>query len=243
MIIGVKRPSSFEDLHDHFKRYRLEEVLEDSPGVPGCPSWASTEEVIAAAVASSLESSDKLARESSTEHLPEEPAQKRLRVNESSPRNGSAENSEREASTRSWAEDIIKALHGCPSVDEACQRCMRILTDMEAEVRQATLREAECESPSRSGNGCSDERPQQDGSFQSLQHTNRVLMRAVHHLADRCRRHEVGNEEMTMLRQELSKSKESERRLQHSNELLQHHLRLHLGDCSDRPMTWGNGIR
>jgi hypothetical protein len=218
-MISVKRPSVFEDFNDHVKRYRLEDVLEASS--------ASAEEIAAAAaVVSSFDASERRSRESSVERS-QEPAHKRLRLGESPL-------GTKEAGLRSWAEDVVQALQGCPSVDEAVQRCARILSDMETEVRQACLREAECETTSRGSHGDSDERPPQEGQ-QSLQHTNRVLMRAVQNLAEKCRRLEAGNEEITLLRQELEKSEEIQRRLQHSNELLQHHLRIHLDHCGERP--------
>jgi len=139
----------------------------------------------------------------------------------------------------------VKSLHGCPSVEEAKARCARVLEEVEAEVRQATLNEVEQNHPQEGGSsGSADEEPPQDGAAdptQAMQHTNRTLMRAVHHLAERCRRLEAGNEEMAMLRQALEQSQESQRRLQHSNEMLQGHLRLQLGaECGDRPLPWGN---
>lgn len=232
MIIGVKRPSVYEDHHDYAKRFRLEE----SDGT--VPAWASAEEVIAAVVATARRGRGS----SGIEDSPHEPAEKRLRVS-CGPADGlspGSSNSARETNIRGWAESIIKTLHGCPSVEEATQRCARILTDVEAEVRQITQSEVERDSPSSSHGGIDmDERsPPQEG----LRHTNRVLMRAVHHLAERCRRLEAGNDELTMLRQELEKAEEAQRRLQHSNEVLQHHVRLALGApaCGDRPLPWGH---
>jgi len=123
----------------------------------------------------------------------------------------------REAAAHTWAEDIVKALQGCPSVEEATQRCARSLVDFEAEVRQAAAGSAE--------------EPEGAESVQSLKHTNKVLMRAVHHLAERCRRIEASAAESDELRQALEQSQETQRRLQHSNEVLQGHLKVAL-DCS-----------
>mmetsp|Transcript_40160 Transcript_40160/g.63757 ORF Transcript_40160/g.63757 Transcript_40160/m.63757 type:complete len:247 (-) Transcript_40160:76-816(-) len=239
MITGIKRNSVYEEFRDHVKRYRLEEALaeqeaEDAAGLPRCPSWVPAEEVIAGVVAASRRCRGNI------DDSPLEPAEKRLRLG-CSPLGSDcsgASSSSREESVRRWAEAIVKTLQGCPSVEEAHQRAARFLTDVEAEVRQSTLSEVErdCPSPSRSD---TEERPSQE-STQALQHTNRVLMRAVHHLAKRCHRIEAGNEETPMLRQELEKSEEAIRRLQHSNEVLQHHLKLALNECHDRPLPWGN---
>eukprot|EP00434_Breviolum_minutum_P016308 symbB.v1.2.014370.t1/scaffold956.1/size149065/3 len=64
-----------------------------------------------------------------------------------------------------------------------------------------------------------------------LQHTNKVLLRAVHHLAERSRRLESSSCEVHSLRQALEQSQEAQRRLQHSNQVLQEHLKVHLNAC------------
>ena len=58
----------------------------------------------------------------------------------------------REATIKSWAEAGVKSLHGSPSVDEAKARCGRVLEEVEAEVRQATLNEVE-ENAAQQGSG------------------------------------------------------------------------------------------
>jgi len=267
MIIGVKRPPVYDpEFHDHVKRYRMECEEEEAGIIPGCPSWASAEDVVAAALASTLEggsassfvsnmasnmaglpvsSVDGHCRRSrgSMEDSPQEPAEKRLRVScgaasVDSPRGGGSTSKE---TIRGWAEAIVKALHGCPSVDQAAQRCSWVLEEVEAEVRQSTLNEVE-RAPPPAAEEATDEQPPEDGpgSPQALQHTNRTLMRAVHHLAERCKRLEAGNKEVVELRQALERSQDAQRRLQHSNEVLQSHLRISLAECSDRPLPWGN---
>merc|ERR1712014_73882 len=118
-----------------------------------------------------------------------------------------------------------KSLHGCPSVEQAAQRCAAVLSEFETEVRQMVLREAE---QARATNS------EEASSNQSrLQHTNKVLLRAVHHLAERCRRMEDGSreEELQSLRQALEQAQDAQRRLQHSNEVLQEHIKIHLNSC------------
>lgn len=248
MIVG-KRPWIYEEFHDHVKRYRLE----DPACLAGCPSWASaevaavlggaeeTKEVVASALACSLD-----ARRSRGSHCmedsPQEPPEKRLRLGgAASSSDGPAAGS---ATIRGWAEAIVKALHGCPSVEEASKRCARVLEEVEAEVRQATLNEVERAPHDRGCSDPADERPPQEGagSLKDVQKKNRILWGAVHHLAERCKRSEAGNEELVMLRQALEQSQDSQRRLQHSHEVLQAHLRLHLDQCSDRPLPWGNAL-
>lgn len=132
-------------------------------------------------------------------------------------------NGGREASIRVWTEALVRTLQGCPSVEEAMHRCSGALLEFEAEVRQTALREADAAA-------AEEDRPQ-ECSPQNLQHTNRVLMRAVHHLAERCRRLEAGTAETPALRQALEQSQEAQRRLSHSNQVLQEHLKVHLNGC------------
>lgn len=242
MIIGLKRPSYFEELLS--KRYRLDPVLELPEDVcsGSCPSSASVEDVIAAAVASSVEK-----RRSCMEDSTPEPAEKRLRLDghqhiEGEDANGSSPNPAREDDLRRWSEAIVKALHSCPSVEEAVQRCISALTEVESEVRQATLREVEQTTPPHRD----DDRPQNMLS-------NKVLLRAIHHLAERCRRYEgsktsaspsaTPSDEVAMLRQQLEQSQAEQRRLAHSNEMLQGHLRLHLDECGGTQQPWGHALR
>jgi len=119
---------------------------------------------------------------------------------------------------RGWSEELVRTLHGCPSVEEAIRRCGRVLADFEAEVRQ-TRREADAGEAGQE-------------SVKDLQHTKKVLMRAVNHLAQRCRQNEACVAEVDTLKEELERSKEAQRRLQHHNEMLQLHLKVHLDSCA-----------
>lgn len=135
----------------------------------------------------------------------------------------------REDAVRRWAETIVRSLHGCPSVDEAGRRCGQALTQFEGEVRQAVTEEtsqATCLGPQHDsqhdvGTDAVAEEPVSD-----LQHKNRILMRAVHHLADRCKRAEASAAEVPSLQQALEQSLEGQRRLTHSNAVLQEHLKI-----------------
>lgn len=133
----------------------------------------------------------------------------------------------REAAIRGWAENIACALQGCPSTEEAAQRCVRALVEFEAEVRQSTLREAELSQDAR-GRGASVDEDMQATPSEEMQHKNRVLMRAVNHLAERCRRLEQENSEKAALETALEQAQEVQRRLHHANQVLQGHLKIHL---------------
>lgn len=249
MLVSCKRPVSFEELLEPLqKRCRPDAVMCDDPyaGHPGHAAWGQ-EPAYGSALGPACSSGRRHAMEDGIE-----PPDKRLRLGPgpvplagsgaSAPCSGErdrdgerdernaerdgerdGEREAREASIRGWTEAIIRALHGCPSVEEAAQRCARALLEFEAEVRQAALREEERRE---------DERPD---SPQGLQHTNRVLMRAVHHLAERCRRLEAGAAEVAQVQQALEQSQEAQRRLAHSNEVLQGHLKLHLDSCRGHP--------
>jgi len=146
----------------------------------------------------------------------EQPAEKRPRSGDHFPGAASGAGADnRDISIRRVAEDIVKALHGCPSVDEALARCGRVLAAFEADVKEAALREVDCG----------------EESVQSLQYTKKVLMRAVSHLAQRCRQNEAAAGEADALKEELEKSREASRRLAHHNEMLKCHLRLHIDGC------------
>jgi len=119
---------------------------------------------------------------------------------------------------QSWAEDLVRSLQGCSSTEEAVQRTVRVLLDVEAEAQQAASAEREGDVSEASA----------EGVVQNLQQTKKVLMRAVHHLAQRCRTLEASSAGVDGLRDELERSQESERRLRSANELLREHLRLHL---------------
>lgn len=150
------------------------------------------------------------------EASPEQPSEKRLRTGEhfagspGAPLGSGGEN--REVAIHRWAEDIVKALLGCPSVEEAVLRCARALSQFDVESREAALRGVDVG----------------EEGVQSLQHTKAVLMRAVNHLAQRCRQNEAAVGEADALREELEKAREAQSRLAHHNEMLKHHLRLEL---------------
>jgi hypothetical protein len=155
----------------------------------------------------------------------ERPIDKRRRQDDDDPNSA--------ASLRPWTQKLVTALHGCPSVEAALQRCEPVLRDFGAELREREQSRAaasaaadaaakEASSGSR-GTPCSE---------QGLQYENRILKRAVLHLADRCRHKEANAtanaKEVAVLRQAVEQAQESQRRLAHSNEMLQGHLRLQM---------------
>eukprot|EP00930_Biecheleria_cincta_P033449 TRINITY_DN23180_c0_g1_i1.p1 TRINITY_DN23180_c0_g1~~TRINITY_DN23180_c0_g1_i1.p1 ORF type:complete len:242 (-),score=66.64 TRINITY_DN23180_c0_g1_i1:77-802(-) len=236
MMVSCKRAVTTEELLEPFmKRSRLHDVCMSGPE-PAC--WAVADDAMAAAAARDTEvvaaAAVAMAEAERRRLLPscdvqeDQPALKRLRKMfegmgahaATAVPDGTAN---REASIRHWSEGLVKSLHGCPSVEAAAQRCTAVLSEFETEVRQATLREAD------QARATSEEA----GSTQSLQHSNKVLLRAVHHLAERCRRLEDGSreEEIQSLRQALEQSQDAQRRLQHSNEVLQEHIKIHLNAC------------
>eukprot|EP00405_Crypthecodinium_cohnii_P027651 CAMPEP_0206503434 /NCGR_PEP_ID=MMETSP0324_2-20121206/54717_1 /ASSEMBLY_ACC=CAM_ASM_000836 /TAXON_ID=2866 /ORGANISM="Crypthecodinium cohnii, Strain Seligo" /LENGTH=208 /DNA_ID=CAMNT_0053992071 /DNA_START=129 /DNA_END=755 /DNA_ORIENTATION=+ len=114
------------------------------------------------------------------------------------------------------ATHLVQALQGCQSVEEAVRKVEDALTTFEGEVQQNTLKEVEVAAEGTAEN------------VQSLQHTKKILMRAVHHLAQRCRQAESTAAETEGVKVELERCREGARRLAHQNDLLQCHLRLHL---------------
>lgn len=129
---------------------------------------------------------------------------------------------------QSWAEQLVKALQGCPSVDEAMRRCSRILSEFSSETRQSVLRdlqqedgplpEASDDSPGRPG----------DDDRKNLQQLTKALKRAIVYLVQRCRRLETEAQEKEALQRALAESKEAHSRLLHSNEVLRGHLRVQM---------------
>lgn len=252
MLLGVKRERVYEeDFYERYradiKRYRAEceeeEASEEHSSLLGSPAGPSAEDLVKAALhVANFEGRSQQSRSSSCmEDTAQDCSVKRLRVaGPSAP--DPCEDSSKEA-IRRGAEATVRALKGCQSVEEAQQRAYFVLEEFQQEVRQATLNEVERSPPRETRSADSaDERAPDDGaaSPQALQEKNRTLMRAVYHLAERCKRFEAGCKDMPALRKELEDSKEAQRRLQHANELLQSHLRLHLSECSDRPLPWGN---
>jgi len=243
MSILVKRAFECEELYDQrFKRCRVMEDLENSiDALQQCPSSAAAEEVLAAATAASSTSSFAV-RESAVRRSsdcmddspsPGQPIEKRMRI-DSGPLTTDRP-SATPGNSSSWAETLVKALQGCPSVDAAVQRSSIVLTDMAAEVRQATLNEVEPTPPEPS---------LQSEDVQELTRVrdmNRILMRGVRGLAERCKRLEGQGDEVVMLRQALEQSQDAQKRLQHSHEVLQGHLRLHL-DCNNSDLPWGSAV-
>mmetsp|Transcript_73684 Transcript_73684/g.117234 ORF Transcript_73684/g.117234 Transcript_73684/m.117234 type:complete len:232 (-) Transcript_73684:89-784(-) len=226
MLVSCKRPVTTEELLEPlFKRSRLHDVSmvepdEASQVVLQEVSACDTDFVEAAAAA--VEEAE-LRRPVDSQ---DEPALKRLRcmIEGSNTSAASSTDPSKEAMVRSWAEALVKSLHGCPSVEQAVHRCGVALTDFGSEVRAAALREAEQTREEMRPNTI-------EATCSRLQNTNKVLLRAVHHLAERCRRLEGSSGEVQSLRQALEQSQEVQRRLQHSNQVLQEHLKVHLNAC------------
>mmetsp|Transcript_9319 Transcript_9319/g.21918 ORF Transcript_9319/g.21918 Transcript_9319/m.21918 type:complete len:222 (+) Transcript_9319:91-756(+) len=220
MLLSCKRVPTYHELllEPLWKRCRLDGPIPEPDDSSGA---ACSSDLDPHAIGAVLDR-----RRSQIDDLQEEPTCKRFRT-------GDIAGPHEDATIRGWAEEIVRALHGCPSVEEAAQRCSRALVEFSAEVRQAALREAE---PVPGVEQAPPEmRPEEErtpeGQTQSLQHTNKVLMRAVHHLAERCRKMEAAAAEVPALQQALEQSQEVQRRLVHSNEVLQEHIKVHLNAC------------
>lgn len=236
MIVGMKRPSFFEEIYG--KRYRVDSLLDlaEDSCCSSSPSSASVEDVIAVVEASVAREK----RRACMDDTAPDPAEKRLRFDcqqhpcEGAEGEGGSRDT-KQADIKRWSEAIVHALHGCPSVEEAGQRCARVLAEVESDVRQSTLHEVGQTTP-----------PQQyDDRPQSTQPSSKVLMRAVYHLAERCKRLEASSDpavlkECAALRQQLEQSQVDQRRLTHSNEMLKTHLRLHLDECGSQQQTSGH---
>lgn len=238
MMVGCKRPISTEDLLDPFmKRSRLHDVCMTGCEETAC--WSTSSDATAVSAACDAEvvatAAAAVAEAERRRLLPacdaedDEPALKRLRgmlqgeCPSASAVPESTANNEGSACIQQWSEGLVKALHGSPSVEHAVERCAAVLSEFEAEVRQTALSQAEHAAPSSEDASCA----------QSIQPTKKVLLRAVYHLADRCRRLEGASreEEIQTLRQALDQSQDVQRRLQHSNEVLQEHIRIHFNSC------------
>mmetsp|Transcript_62283 Transcript_62283/g.148680 ORF Transcript_62283/g.148680 Transcript_62283/m.148680 type:complete len:244 (-) Transcript_62283:87-818(-) len=238
MIIGCKRPAAFfDEFTDPLgKRYRL-------PADTAEETVRAVAEAVVAAAAEATPSGSEKRRGNDIDECPVF-ADKRLRLSSEGQWVGgssreAASQVEKEASVRGWADTMVRTLQGCPSVDEATHRCSRVLLDFEAEVRQEALQEArQLQEEQQSAEPPADELHSPE-ALQALQHKNSVLLRAVHHLAQRCKNIEVGSEEVTSLRAELENSQEQVRRLTHSNQVLQGHLRVHLDQSSSDLMGKG----
>lgn len=215
MLLSCKRIPTYDELLEPlWKRYRLDVPMDGPEDCLGGASSSATDPCLPDLG---------LGRRQQMDDISEEPVNKRFRT-------GDLSCNQEEATVRRWAETIVQKLHGCPSVEEAAQRCGQALVEFGTEVRQAALREVETTpeaEPPADVRVDVDERGA-EGSPQNLQHTNKVLMRAVHHLAERCRRLEATAAEIPALQQALEQSQDTQRRLQHSNEVLQEHLKVHL---------------
>ncbi|CAJ1442504.1 unnamed protein product [Effrenium voratum] len=228
MMVSCKRALTAEELLEpFFKRSRLHDVSmvgPDEPSPTTAQETASCDADFLAAAAAAVEEAE-LRR--MPDDAQDQPALKRLRGMIEGTSNAAASSSEpvkEEVSVRHWAEALVKSLHGCPSVEQAVQRCGAALNDFGSEVRSAALREADQAREEMRPNAI-------ETTCSRLQHTNKVLLRAVHHLAERCRRSEGSSNEVQSLRQALEQSQEAQRRLQHSNQVLQEHLKVHLNAC------------
>jgi len=227
-------PSYEELLEPLWKRYRLDAPLPEPPQDEPTGSPWDVDDSSGTAGSGCFDSSPE--RRRPTLDDAQEPSFKRYRdgphEDVGSPRGscGSVDvgrGQREEASLRGWAEEIVRTLDGCPSAEEAIQRCASTLSEYSREVRQAAVREGEVEASSPEvapRRAC-------EGSTQSLQHTNKILMRAIHHLAQRCKQMEAAASEVPSMQQALEQAHEVQRRLQHSNEVLQEHLKVHLNSC------------
>lgn len=128
-----------------------------------------------------------------------------------------------------WAETLVRALQGCPSIDEAIRRCSKVLGEFSAEVRQTALRDlqqegqlpqASDETPSRSRDD------QQD--FATQEQMMKAMKKAIVYLMNRCRKLQQDAHDASSLREALEKAQENVSRLQHSNEILRGHLKVHM---------------
>eukprot|EP00928_Gymnodinium_smaydae_P044478 TRINITY_DN2966_c1_g4_i1.p1 TRINITY_DN2966_c1_g4~~TRINITY_DN2966_c1_g4_i1.p1 ORF type:complete len:267 (+),score=78.80 TRINITY_DN2966_c1_g4_i1:94-894(+) len=255
MILSCKRPSSWDDLMDPLaKRLRLGLLAaEGGLGVDG-ESGAEAEMqarlyaeslLSAASAASTISGAGDRRRPRSCCDEGEQGDEEAELQDDKRPRTDCGGSSSASASAscdlnvQAWSRTLVQALKGCPSLDEATTRCAGALADFEAEVREAALRDAadassfafdEAARGASSGDDCGAQEALHE-EVQGLQHKNRVLMRAVHHLAERCRNLEARGSDVAELRQALEQSQEAQRRLTHSNEVLQGHLRVHLDSC------------
>merc|ERR1719458_1275588 len=110
--------------------------------------------------ASGLESRRRQHLDDFQEFAPEQPAEKRLRLNGGfmgppTDGGGSADlgangAGDREVAIRGWAEALVRSLQNCPSTEEAAQRCTQVLSDFESEVQQVTRREGDVTEASES---------------------------------------------------------------------------------------------
>jgi len=160
----------------------------------------------------------------------------------------------REVRLRGWAEEVVKSLHGCPSVEEALGRCVQVLEKVDAGAREAAsksimqeqataaaVQAAEAAAVAERSAARASPNPQagdDQRALERLQFTNGVLMRAVHNLQSRCRKAEASACESTSLHAALENAEHQVRRLTSSTEVLQSHLKAHLDGCRCASERW-----
>jgi len=231
MLLSCKRPVTTEELLEPlFKRTRHDVFMAgpEEHALTAAQEASACDAAFVEAAAAAIEEAE---YRRMPDDVQDQPALKRLRGMIEGPSGAAASSNEGglnkdEALVRQWAEDLVKSLHGCPSVEQAVQRCSAALTGFGSQVRSATLREAEELREELRPNAV-----EAEATCSRLQHTNKVLLKAVHRLAGRCRKLEGSSSEVQSLRQALEQSQETQRKLQHSNQVLQEHLKVHLNVC------------
>merc|ERR1719379_864374 len=83
----------------------------------------------------------------------------------------------RNSDITSWAEAVVKTLHGCRSVDVAITRSRQILAEYEAEVRQNCLAQHADLQQEPPQSEPTEPSPSQQERLENLQHANRILYR------------------------------------------------------------------
>lgn len=129
---------------------------------------------------------------------------------------------------RGWSQKVVYALHGCPSVEQALQRGTSVLSDFSTEIRKTVITESEAVREEEIRRAVTND--------ELTRQMNSVFRRAIRHLAERCRLLEANGNEKEQLRQELENSQAAQRRLKHSNDLLQAHLRNALDSSQETPL-------
>eukprot|EP00439_Symbiodinium_sp_Y106_P029296 s932_g3.t1 len=138
MLLSCKRPVTTEELleplfkrtrHDVFMAGPEEHALTAAQEASACD--ADFVEAAAAAI-------EEAEYRRMPDDVQDQPALKRLRGMIEGPSSTAASSNEGgvnkdEALVRQWAEDLVKSLHGCPSVEQAVQRCSAALTGFGSE--------------------------------------------------------------------------------------------------------------
>eukprot|EP00928_Gymnodinium_smaydae_P049315 TRINITY_DN33096_c0_g1_i1.p1 TRINITY_DN33096_c0_g1~~TRINITY_DN33096_c0_g1_i1.p1 ORF type:complete len:278 (+),score=77.89 TRINITY_DN33096_c0_g1_i1:114-947(+) len=136
-----------------------------------------------------------------------------------------------------WAATLVRALQGCPSVEEAERRCADVLAGFrdeafqqaQAEHRQASGADEAASAAAASSDGSpTGLRSDAEAQAERLVRVNRVLSHGVRQLAARCRRLDAELQEVPRLEAALEEAREAQRRLAHANEVLKGHLVLGL---------------